>query len=170
METKREERGHLKRREDWQNRKRSLNEYMEKRPGIRTDTPHHTTVETLTSGLSLPPPLPSLFHYFHLLCHCTWPLHFLSLHFLSFTPFIPRLSSFLLFLSVFFFVTEWFFLFCVSSSICLFSQSDAVSVSTVGPSDGPVSTLSFHLTYSFTPSKVISKSCLFSPFSSFRTP
>lgn len=74
----------------------SLNEYVEKRPGIGTDTPHHTTVETLTSPLSLFPPChhsfsPSLFPSFHLLCHCTWPLHFLSLHFLSFTPFSPSL-------------------------------------------------------------------------------
>lgn len=71
----------------------SLN--VEKRPGIRTDTPHHTTVKTLTSLPSLFPPAitlsPSYFPSFHLLCLCTWPLHFLSLHFLSFTPLFPSL-------------------------------------------------------------------------------
>lgn len=74
-------------------KRRSLNECVEKRAGIETDTPHHTTVETLTSPLSLFPPChhsfsPSLFPSLHLLCHCTWPLHVLSLHFLSFTPFL----------------------------------------------------------------------------------
>lgn len=83
----------------------SLNEFIEKRPGIGTDTPHHTTVETLTSPLSvflsaitlsLPPSPPSL----HLLRRCTWPLHFLSLHFLPFTPFLSPLSSFLFLLTL----------------------------------------------------------------------
>lgn len=48
----------------------SLNEFIEKRPGIGTDTPHHTTVETLTSQLSVSlsaitlslPPSPASLH------------------------------------------------------------------------------------------------------------
>lgn len=65
---------------------------MEKLPGIETDTPHHTVFETLTSLLcffllchhSFPS---SSFLSLHLLCSSTWPLHFLSLHFPSFTSF-----------------------------------------------------------------------------------
>lgn len=119
----------------------SLNEFIEKRPGIGTDTPHHTTVETLTSPLcvslsaitlSLPPSPPSL----HLLWRCTWPLHFLSLHFLPFTPFLSPLSSFLflltlpdltlvLFLSLLFCRWIVLFLLCVFLNLSLLSTAFA---------------------------------------------
>lgn len=120
-------------REDWQNRKRSLNEYMEKRPGIRTDTPHHTTVETLTSELSLSPPAITLSFLPSAL-----PLHLASS--LSLTPF-PLFHSFyppspisslfplclhhfalLLFLSVFF--CNWI----VLSLLCVFLNQSLFSI------------------------------------------
>lgn len=63
---------------------------------------HHTVFETLTSLLCFFPLChhsfyPSPFVSLHLLCHSTWPLHFLSLRFPSFTSFFLFKSFLFLF-------------------------------------------------------------------------
>lgn len=76
-----------------------LNECVEKRPGIGADTPHHTTVETLTSLLSVFPPAitlslpPSLLPS---ICSATAPGFFTFSHSISSLLLLfPLLSSFL---------------------------------------------------------------------------
>lgn len=104
-ETKSEERESLKRErgEDWE-KTGSLNECVEKRPGIGTDTPHHTTVETLTSLLSLFSPLPSLF----LSLPLSFPPSALPLHLAS----SLSLTPFPLFYSLFSLLSSFLFLLC----------------------------------------------------------
>lgn len=150
----------------------SLNEFIEKRPGIGTDTPHHTTVETLTSPLCVSlsaitlslPPSPSAL-----------TLHLASS--LSLTPFPPfysfSLSSLIISLSSHFgrshprpLPLSPFLQMNSSFSFVRLPQSvsspDSVCVSAIGAFYVSVSSLSFRLIFLLMASKIMQGSVLFS--------
>lgn len=153
----------------------SLNEFIEKRPGIGTDTPHHTTVETLTSPLCVSLSAITLSPSLSSFSPSALTLHLASS--LSLTPFPPfysfSLSSLIISLSSHFarshprpLPLSPFLQMNSSFSFVRLPQSvsslDSVCVSAIGAFYISVSSLFFRLIFLLMASKIMQGSVLFS--------